>query len=181
MSSYNEYSYEIFDDDVDVSEQEEAEAGDIVKGGLIGIMVFFAAIFSLGMLAVYSIMIYLGSEHHCDNNDLKIWMIVYGSTCLVSVCISWLTGNNKNTSEDNETTTMDVIHGLISLFLIVWLIVGTVWFFGYDVGPNYSKCDELMYKYGKGMIIASWSVLGVVIVVSIIIVSVMVGCMFTED
>lgn len=133
---------------------------------VIGIALY--VIFTLGCIAVYSIQIYLGDEHHCSNDNLNTWLIVNGSFCIVVVLVSLYDDFIKEVFDtDDDNIYCEIILGIVNLFLFIWLIFGTIWFINYDVGPNYSRCDKLMYKYGLGVIIGEWIVVGIALIVCI--------------
>ena len=82
--------------------------------------------------------------HRCPGqNKIPIWLIVFGVFSLLQTIINCMrrcidTCRRANTPEDEDNTKSSIANrsggfceGLVSLFLFAWLIVGSVWVFGY--------------------------------------------------
>lgn len=120
------------------------------------IVVFVLALF-VGELVLGGVQIYVGANHHCSDGNLNIWLIVNGATflvlCVFALCDAWSDSYIGDTCCEKPGS-------IVGTFGFVWLCLGTYWFFTYDVGPNYLKCDDLLYKLGVGLIITEWSIIG---------------------
>ena len=92
--------------------------------------------------------------HDCPRRDkIPIWLIVFGVFSLFQTIVN---GMRRCTESIRETTSSDeegskkpsaanrgggCCEGLISLFLFAWLIVGSVWVFGYWNTYNSAECS----------------------------------------
>jgi len=106
-------------------------------------------------LVTFNVVLTTGAAHKDDCNlDDRIpkWMIVYGSVSLafsvINVFKSCICPNKKKrregdlpSSDDNSPSPANAcansIEGLLNFFLLVWLIIGSVWVLG-----KYSDWDD---------------------------------------
>lgn len=117
--------------------------------------------------------------HDCPGRDkIPIWLIVFGVFALVQTtingmrrCIETCRKAGSADDEDNKKPSMvnrggGCCEALVSLFLFAWLIVGSVWVFGYWNTYIYSSqcnpirencCAPVLYWFSCCTIIAIYA------------------------
>lgn len=132
---------------------------EILTGVTLGIGLLLVTMFFISLLFLASVLIYIGSQHDCNEQKLKTWMIVYGSTLLCNTI-----GTYFSLSSEQSHGCCSFLLTLCYMFSFGWLIIGTVWYYQFDVGYNYAYCDDFLYKLGTGTINGSYSIIGVFVV-----------------
>lgn len=121
---------------------------------------FCAFLIIVALCGINIAAIYMGVTHDCSYDFLNNWLIVFGSVSLfILICMmssAYYSSNNDNFVE----TCCTYILAVPFVFWFVWLIIGSIKFIPYNTGPNYSLCDENLYKFTIGYIITYWSLVG---------------------
>ncbi|KAJ1363224.1 hypothetical protein KIN20_023044 [Parelaphostrongylus tenuis] len=125
------------------------KAADFVLGTL-------AAAVVLAILNIVPIMmVIIGSinRDECDvNPKIPTWLIVTGTVSLIRSAINFFF-RFKDQQKLPRPIIIRIIDGLLSIFVAIWFILGTIWVYwvydhvSYDprAGPDY--CDQLTYVF----------------------------------
>lgn len=126
------------------------------------VLAILAAVY-LGTFVQSFLLVYTGFNHGCQNDNIKSWAILMGTVSIINLVLSSYTINPQRMMGEMEKVpiTIQIINGLLFLFEFIWLIVGTVWYSSYDVGPNYAYCDKMLIQVGQSFIILWWIVLSI--------------------
>lgn len=137
-------------------------------GNVIAIIIIIAFMFALN---VVSILMGAGIFGECDEDKIMTWLIVSGSVGIPTSILGFIInkyykkeeGEEVNCGFDTTEGRLRYANGVLVLFTLIWLIIGSVWVYKYDAGPNYAHCDRDVYLYAFWLITVSWILMGVVI------------------
>lgn len=134
--------------------------------------------------------------HKCAlEPKIPIWMIVYGAAALVELVfnimsLTWdcIANRGKDIASRTHGNLFDIFISLLSLFIFIWLIVGSVWIFApYAVyngagRPNCSVapesplcCERPVYLFAFAVAILGWATVGLVLL--LFCCAVCIGCL----
>lgn len=121
--------------------------------------------------------------HDCNDQDkIPIWLIVFGvvslfhtSISLLKHCGKLLTKKSNQDSEDDGNRNASYVsrsgstcESLLSLFLFIWVIVGSVWVFGYYYStwapndctnnPSVCNCSPVVFLFSYISLIVMYAI-----------------------
>lgn len=130
---------------------------------LIGLGIYGVIVLAMSIPAIV-----VGATKDCDvqgRYNLKVWLIVYGSTGLLSLgAIVWFIGDHLEGRDEASEYGL----GATYLFKVVWVIVGAVWVYGYDTGDNYQNCDRNLYLYTFWLVTIYLALIGISLLMGIV-------------
>ncbi|XP_052256714.1 uncharacterized protein LOC127861963 isoform X2 [Dreissena polymorpha] len=62
--------------------------------------------------------------------ELPLFLVLHGTAVLVKTCLRVASSFHRRHAEDNERNTLDTINDVISVFVVLWTLTGSVWTFG---------------------------------------------------
>lgn len=95
---------------------------------------------------------------HCTTNHFKIYLLVGG---IISIINQIITPKKKEGDDDN--TPGKKTGKWLTLFLVAWFIVGSVWVYKFDTGPNYGNCEKTLFLYTFWSITAAYIIIAIVV------------------
>uniref|UniRef100_A0A1I7WC36 Transmembrane protein n=1 Tax=Heterorhabditis bacteriophora TaxID=37862 RepID=A0A1I7WC36_HETBA len=126
----------------------------------------FAAAVVLALLNIMPIMmIIVGSLniHNCMvNSNIPIWLIVAGGCSLFRSAINFYY-RFKNQEKRNRPLLIRLLESLVSMFIAVWFILGTVWVYwaydhvSYNSLDTTNYCDQFTYVFSFVFITVSYA------------------------
>ena len=123
---------------------------------------FFATV-GMGFLS-YSALTYFVIVEDCDGPGLnpKEWSIIKSSFGILNILIMVLTYMCSIRNEKifkyirKIRIILQICIFVITIFLIIWNIVGTAEVMPYNTGTHYTNCSEYMYVAAYMMIVIMW-------------------------
>lgn len=141
-------------------------------GSIIAIIVILALTFGLSIASIV-----IGAEGDCEKHghqDLKVWLIVYGSVGIFSAIIQWLAKKERE-ANDGDAGPFACCNLIVSLFMLSWLVVGSIWVYNYDTGPGYQHCDDWLFLFMWWVVTIAWCLLGLLLILMCCLVCVMLA------
>src|SRR3990167_6017681 len=114
----------------------------------------FSIIFLIVMLGPSTTSIVIAGIYwnDCSTNHLKIYLLVSGIIGIVDSVTKIYDKYLVKEEEKGKNKKSDTLN----LFLLIWLIVGSVWVYKYNVGDNYANCNRTLYLYTYWNMTAIW-------------------------
>lgn len=116
--------------------------------------IIFSVAMKIVLCIIYCASIVIGSIGECEKHgtqNIKAWLIVFGAGGSLIIGVSkWaeIDSYSRIMHSPNGPLSAGVYVSLI-MGMLVWLVVGNIWVYNYDVGPDYQECDMLTFTFVK--------------------------------
>lgn len=81
--------------------------------------------------------------------ELPLFLVLEGLAIIIKTSLNAINTCLRRTKEENERNTVDTCSDILSLFLVLWTLTGTVWTFGIyshvSVDDEPDDCSKLVY------------------------------------
>jgi len=106
-------------------------------------------------------------NYECEK-ILQIWLIVYGSVCIANKLYVYMKSFYKKKKSSNDKGNEDFITAIFGLFVLAWIIVGSVWVYELFQSESYI-CPINIVNLTFSIVTIVWGLFALVIAVILLV------------